>query len=75
MRDSRRTAGIPRMTGIAFVVGLISSWVGLVVSYHENLPPGPVIILVAGVFHVASMLFGRAGGWLRRLPGKVHLEA
>ena len=69
------TADITRMTGIAVAVGLVSSWVGLVVSYHENLPPGPVIILVAGVFHIASMLFGRAGGWLRRLPGKVHLEA
>lgn len=69
------TSDITRMTGIAIAVGLFSSWAGLLMSYHQNLPPGPVIILIAGVFHVASMLFGRSGGWLRRLPGRVHLEA
>jgi zinc/manganese transport system permease protein len=69
------TADITRMTGIAILVGLVSSWLGLLVSFSQNLPPGPVIILIAGVFHVVSMLFGRAGGWLRRLPRQVHLEA
>lgn len=69
------TADVTRMTAIAIVVGLASSWIGLLVSFNQNLPPGPVIILVAGLFHVASMLFGRAGGWLRRMPRRVHLEA
>ena len=69
------TADITRMTGIAICVGLFSSWMGLLLSFSENLPPGPVIILIAGVFHIFSMLFGRAGGWLRRIPGRAHLEA
>jgi zinc/manganese transport system permease protein len=69
------TADITRMTIIAICIGLVSSWTGLLVSYAENLPPGPVIILIAGFFHVISMLFGRAGGWLRRMPRRVHLEA
>ena len=30
------------MIGIAIVVGLVSSWTGLLVSFSQNLPPGPV---------------------------------
>jgi zinc/manganese transport system permease protein len=69
------TADITRMTAIAATVGVLSSWAGLTISYHQNLPPGPVIILMAGLFHIASMIFGRSGGWLRRLPARRHLEA
>lgn len=69
------TADITLMTAIAVGVGVASSWIGLLVSFNANLPPGPAIILAAGVFHTVSMLFGRAGGWLRRMPRQVHLEA
>ncbi len=69
------SADITRMTAIAALIGLVSSWVGLLVSYHQSLPPGPVIILTAGLVHIVSMLFGRAGGWLRRLSPRRHLEA
>lgn len=68
------TADITRMTALAIGIGVTSSWIGLLVSFSENLPPGPAIILVAGAFHVVSMLFGRSGGWLRRMPRQVHLE-
>ncbi|MDB5572081.1 MAG: zinc transporter permease [Hyphomicrobiales bacterium] len=69
------SADITRMTVIAAAIGLVASWVGLLASYRLSLPPGPLIILVAGLAHVASMLFGRAGGWLRRLSPRRHLEA
>jgi zinc/manganese transport system permease protein len=69
------TADITRMTIIAIVVGVVSSWLGLLISFSHNLPPGPVIILMAGIFHIVSMLFGRAGGWLRRIHRQIHLEA
>jgi zinc/manganese transport system permease protein len=38
-------------------------------------PSGPAIILVATVFYIVSVLFGRVGGIVRQLfPGR-HLEA
>jgi zinc/manganese transport system permease protein len=66
---------ITRMTLIAALIGLVSSAAGLLLSYHFNLPPGPLIVLTAGVWHVASMIFGLSGGYLRRLPPRRHLEA
>jgi zinc/manganese transport system permease protein len=66
---------ITRMTLIAAVIGLVSSAAGLLLSYHFNLPPGPLIVLTAGGWHVASMIFGLSGGYLRRLPPRRHLEA
>ncbi|HEY8579716.1 MAG TPA: metal ABC transporter permease [Beijerinckiaceae bacterium] len=69
------SADITRMTLIAAGVGVASSVAGLLISYHQDLPPGPVIILVAGACHIASLVFGRSGGWLRRLAPRRHLEA
>lgn len=66
---------ITRMTLIAAVIGLVSSAAGLLLSYHFNLPPGPLIVLTAGGWHVVSMIFGLSGGYLRRLPPRRHLEA
>jgi zinc/manganese transport system permease protein len=49
--------------------------VGLLVSFHAELPAGPAIILVAGAVYAVSLLLGREGGLLRlAFPGR-HLEA
>jgi zinc/manganese transport system permease protein len=51
---------------IAFGSGLL----GLLVSYHFDLPSGPSIILVAGACYLASILFGIRGGLLQHyFPG------
>ena len=63
------------MIGVAIGSAAVSGYVGLLVSYHANLPSGPAIILVAGALYAVSVLFGPVGGliWLA-LPQR-HLEA
>ena len=57
--------------GMAFAAGLV----GLLLSYHLDLPSGPAIVLTAGGFYLFSIVFGRLGGIAGRfLPGR-HLEA
>ena len=63
------------MMAVAVVSAAISSYAGLLLSYHANLPSGPAIILVAGFIYVLSIALGPIGGlawlaWPRR-----HLEA
>ena len=70
------SADITRMTAIAIGIGLVSSYFGLLFSYHYSLPAGPMIILMAGVVHFVSLVFGQAGGLLRTFfPRGRHLEA
>jgi zinc/manganese transport system permease protein len=48
---------------------------GLLVSYYANLPTGPAIILLCGVFYLFSMLLGVRGGLIWTLVPRRHLEA
>jgi zinc/manganese transport system permease protein len=69
------SADITVMTLIATGIGMAAGFVGLLLSYHVELPAGPAVILAAGGVYLASLLCGREGGllWLA-LPGR-HLEA
>ena len=62
------------MIAIAAALGMLASYLGLIISYYVGLPSGPVIILMAGAFYLLALAFGPAGGVLRRLPRR-HLEA
>jgi zinc/manganese transport system permease protein len=53
----------------------ISGYVGLVVSYHADLPSGPAIILVAGVLYALSVAAGPVGGLIWSALQQRHLEA
>ncbi len=66
---------ITGMIGVAIGSAAVSGYVGLLVSYHANLPSGPAIILVAGALYAVSVAVGPIGGliWLA-LPQR-HLEA
>ncbi|WP_062231664.1 metal ABC transporter permease [Aureimonas sp. N4] len=44
---------------ISCLIGLISSYVGLLMSFHQNLPASPAIILSASVIYALSVLVGR----------------
>ena len=66
---------VTRMIAIAALIGAASVYLGLVASYESGAPSGPMIILVAGAFHILSVLFGRAGGIIRGLRPRQHLEA
>ena len=63
------------MIVIATVSGTLAGYAGMLLSFHTGVASGPAIILVAGAFYIASLLFGRVGGLLRQaFPGR-HLEA
>jgi zinc/manganese transport system permease protein len=66
---------ITGMIAVAVMAAAISGYVGLLVSYHADLPSGPAIILVAGALYALSVVAGPFGGliWLA-LPRR-HLEA
>ena len=68
-------ADITLMTGAATLIGILSGYAGLLLSYHWELPAGPAVILTAGAIYVLSLTLGPQGGlvWLAR-PGR-HLEA
>jgi zinc/manganese transport system permease protein len=66
---------ITAMVAVAVAVGAASGWCGLLLSFHAGVAAGPAIILVAGLFYIASILFGRHGGLLRRIFPRRHLEA
>jgi zinc/manganese transport system permease protein len=51
---------------LAAAMAMVSGWVGLLLSFHAELPSGPAIVLVAGGFYAVSLLFGRHDGLLRR---------
>jgi zinc/manganese transport system permease protein len=63
------------MIAVAVIAAAVSGYVGLLLSYHANLPSGPAIILVAGGLYALSVMAGPRGGliWLA-LPRR-HLEA
>lgn len=53
---------LPLACGLA----VLSSIVGLLLSYHLDLPAGPAIVLLAGVGYLTSALLGPYGGLLGR---------
>jgi zinc/manganese transport system permease protein len=44
------------MMAIASAVGMLSSYAGLLLSYHRNLPSGPAIVMAAGALYGVSLL-------------------
>lgn len=47
------------LIGIAILIAMLSSILGLMISYHLDLPSGPSIILLAGIAYLFSALAGR----------------
>jgi zinc/manganese transport system permease protein len=66
---------LPNMLCIALLIAIVAGYVGLLVSYHANLPSGPSIILTAGLVYFVSLAVGRNGGMLRRWRQSRHLAA
>lgn len=65
--------GMAALLSIALGIALLSGYIGLLVSYHGNLPSGPAIVLTAGVAYLASLCIGRRGGLLQRWRHGGHL--
>ena len=67
--------GIGALITVAISAGILSSLIGLLLSYHFSLPSGPAIILVAGLAYGLSLVFGPVGGLAGRAFPRRHLEA
>jgi zinc/manganese transport system permease protein len=63
------------MLGLASGLAFASGAGGLLISFHADVPAGPAIILVAGVFYFAALLLAPGGPLTRRLFGHTHLES
>lgn len=57
---------LPVLLGIAAGLGALSVWLGLLLSFHVNLPSGPCIVLLAGFAYLLSVCLGPVHGLLRR---------
>ena len=68
------SADISKMMVIACGLGVASAYAGLLLSYHTGAPSGPLVILVAGFCYLVSMIFGQAGGLIRLIRPRRHLE-
>ena len=69
------TRDITGMIAVAIASGAVSGLLGILLSFNAKIPAGAGVILVAGLFYIGSVLFGRIGGLLwRAFPGR-HLEA
>jgi len=53
-------------------LAVVASVLGLLVSYHADLPTGPAIVLTAGALWLASLIAGPRESFLRRLLHRPH---
>ncbi len=44
------------MMALAALIGILSCYAGLLLSYHRNLPSGPAIVMVAGLLYAVSLV-------------------
>jgi zinc/manganese transport system permease protein len=56
-------------------LALASGFLGLLVSYHLDLPSGPAIVLVAGLAYIASVVLGPRDSLRALYARRAHLEA
>jgi len=56
---------LPVLLVLAALMGACAVWLGLLLSFHADLPSGPCIILLAGACYGFSVLFGQVNGLLR----------
>ncbi len=52
---------IESVIAVGMLIGVVSSYFGLLLSYHLEVASGPAIVLLAGAVYIASLLFGRRG--------------
>jgi zinc/manganese transport system permease protein len=69
------SADVSGMILVAMAGAFASSVIGLLISYYANLPTGPAIILLCGVFYLLSVLVGVKGGLIWGFVPRKHLEA
>ena len=58
--------------GLSILLAIISSYIGLLLSYHFALPSGPAIVLSSGAIYATSVIFGTNGSIASRLFPRKH---
>jgi zinc/manganese transport system permease protein len=61
------------MVYAAVGIAALSAVLGLLASYHLDLPSGPAIVLTAGLLWAVSVLAGPVDGIAARLIRRPHL--
>jgi zinc/manganese transport system permease protein len=60
---------------VSSLFAFLSGWIGLLLSFHFDLPSGPAIVLVAGGAYLVSIGIGRRDSLWARFRALRHLEA
>ena len=69
------TVSIGALIAAATAIAMLSSAIGLLLSYHFSLPSGPAIVLVAGLAYAISLVLGPLGSLAARAFRGRYLEA
>ncbi len=69
------SAAVWSLAAVSALIALISGYVGLLLSFHVDLPSGPSIVLTAGVIYVVSMMVGTHGSLRQNLIAQPHYES
>ena len=67
--------GLPMLLLAAVAIAFASGYLGLLLSYHADVPAGPAIVLVCGLAYFVSLLAAPGGVLAGRLPVRHHLES
>ena len=68
------TRSIDTAIGLAIVFAIADTLVGLLLSYHYDLPSGPAIVLAASGWYVLSLCLGPTGSVLARFFPRKHFH-
>jgi zinc/manganese transport system permease protein len=60
------TSEIDSLVMLSSAIAILSSLIGLLVSFHANLPSGPSIVFIAGLFYLSSLIFGSQGSLISK---------
>ncbi|MCA0320841.1 MAG: metal ABC transporter permease [Proteobacteria bacterium] len=66
---------VTALAATAVLIGVVSGYAGLMLSYNMSTPSGPSIVLVAGVIYLVSLVFGPRGGLVPTYWPARHREA
>lgn len=55
---------------LSVALAIFSSYAGLLVSYHTNIPSGPMVVMVCGLVCLLSVFFGTRGSFMAEMRKK-----
>jgi zinc/manganese transport system permease protein len=69
------TRGLAAMLALAVTLAFVGGAVGLLLSFHTDVPAGPAIVLVCGIAYFVSLIAAPGGLIASRLPVHRHLSS